>query len=53
MPSREAAKKSWDAFRADPEWQKVAKETQVNGPIVSKVVSVFADPDRLFADEMR
>jgi hypothetical protein len=42
--SREAAKKSWDAFRADPEWQKVSKETQVNGPIVSKVVPVFADP---------
>jgi hypothetical protein len=42
--SREAAKKSWDAFRADPDWQKVSKETQVNGPIVSKVVSVFADP---------
>jgi hypothetical protein len=43
-PNREAAKKAWDAFRADPEWQKVSKETQVNGPIVSKVVSVFADP---------
>ena len=42
--NREAAKKSWDAFRADPEWQKVSKETQLNGPIVSKVVSVFADP---------
>jgi hypothetical protein len=43
-PDREAAKKAWDAFRADPEWQKVAKDTQMNGPIVSKVVSVFADP---------
>ena len=42
--SREAAKKSWDAFRADPEWQKVAKETTANGPITTKVVSVFADP---------
>ena len=42
--NREAAKKSWDAFRADPEWQKVAKETTANGPITSKVVSVFADP---------
>jgi hypothetical protein len=41
---REAAKKSWDAFRADPEWQKVAKETTANGPITTKVVSVFADP---------
>jgi hypothetical protein len=42
--SREAAKKSWDAFRADPEWQKVQKESQVNGSLTSKVVSVFADP---------
>ena len=42
-PSREAAKKNWDAFRADPEWQKVAADTQVNGSIVSKVESVFAD----------
>jgi hypothetical protein len=42
--SREAAKKSWDAFRTDPEWQKVAKDTTVNGPITSKVVSVFGDP---------
>ena len=42
--NREAAKKSWDAFRADPDWQKVAKETTANGPITTKVVSVFADP---------
>ena len=42
--SREAAKKSWDAFRTDPEWQKVSKESTVNGPITTKVVSVFADP---------
>jgi hypothetical protein len=42
--SREAAKKSWDAFRTDPEWQKVSKETTANGPITTKVVSVFADP---------
>jgi hypothetical protein len=42
--SRDAAKKSWDAFRTDPEWQKVAKDTTANGPITSKIVSVFADP---------
>jgi hypothetical protein len=40
-PSREAAKASWDAFRADPEWQKVVEETQRNGPIVANVQSVF------------
>lgn len=41
--SREAAKTNWDAFRNDPEWKKVASESQVNGPIVSKVESVFLD----------
>jgi hypothetical protein len=39
--SREAAKKSWDAFRADPEWQKVRTESEAAGPIVSKIDSVF------------
>jgi hypothetical protein len=40
-PSREAAKKSWDAFRNDPEWQKARTESEAQGPIVSKVESVF------------
>jgi hypothetical protein len=43
-PSREAAKKNWADFQADPEWQKVSTESQVNGRIVTKVESVFADP---------
>ena len=38
---REAAKASWDAFRADPEWVKVKTESEANGAIVDKVVSVF------------
>lgn len=42
--SRDAAKASWDAFRNDPEWKKVASESQVNGPITSKVESVFLTP---------
>lgn len=42
-PSREAAKQNWAAFGKDPEWQKVAQETQVNGKIVAKVESVFLD----------
>ena len=42
--SRDAAKKSWADFSADPEWQKVSTESQVNGRIVSKVVSVYMDP---------
>jgi len=39
--SREAAKKSWDAFRTDEAWRKVAAESGV-GPV--KVESVFLNP---------
>ena len=41
--SREAAKKSWAAFGADPEWQKVSKESQMNGKIVANITSVYMD----------
>ena len=41
--SREQAKKNWDAFRTDPEWQKVAADSNANGNIVTRVDSVFAD----------
>jgi hypothetical protein len=41
--SREAAKKSWSAFGQDPEWQKVAKESQMNGKIVAGITSVYMD----------
>jgi hypothetical protein len=41
--SREAAKQNWAAFGADPEWKKVAAESEVNGKIVEKVESVFMD----------
>ena len=43
-PSREAAKQNWAEFQADPEWQKVNTESQVNGRIVTKVESTFLDP---------
>jgi hypothetical protein len=42
--SRDKAKASWSAFGADPEWQKVAKESQANGRILTSVVSVYMDP---------
>jgi hypothetical protein len=41
--SREQAKKNWDAFRADPEWQKASKASEVNGKLVQKVEAVFLD----------
>lgn len=40
-PSREAAQKSWAAFRNDAEWQKVRAESEAGGKIVSKVDSVL------------
>ena len=43
-PDREAAKKSWDGFRNDPEWKKVASESEVNGRLVTKVDSVYMEP---------
>jgi len=41
--SREAAEKSWGAFRDDPQWQRVRAESQVDGEIVSNVESVFME----------
>jgi hypothetical protein len=41
---RNAAKKSWDAFRADPDWLKAKGASEAAGPIVDKVVSVYMDP---------
>jgi len=39
--SRDAAAKSWAAFRDDPDWKKLSAET---GPLASKVESVFVVP---------
>lgn len=44
FPSREAATKSWAAFRSDPEWKKVAAASEANGKIVEKVDSTFLEP---------
>ncbi len=40
-PSREAREASWKKFIADPDWQKAYKESEVNGPLVTKVISKF------------
>ncbi len=39
--SPEAAKKSWDGFRADPDWIKARDESEKDGKIVAKVESVY------------
>ena len=43
-PSREAARRSWRAFGADPEWQRVRAASEADGPIVRRVESVWLDP---------
>ena len=43
-PSREAAEKNWKDFADDPEWKKVAADSEANGKIVQKVDRVFMDP---------
>ena len=40
-PSKEAADKSWAAFRKDPDWIKAKNASEKDGPIVAKVESVF------------
>ena len=43
-PSREEAKKNWDAFHDDPEWKKVKAESEANGPLVDHIDHYFMDP---------
>ena len=42
--SKEAAEKSFAAFRSDPEWAKARDESEKDGKIVAKVDSVFLAP---------
>jgi len=43
-PSREEAKKNWDAFRDDPEWQKVKADSEAQGKLVDHIENYFMDP---------
>jgi hypothetical protein len=43
-PSRAAAEKNWAEFVKDPEFLKVAAESQKDGNIVQKMESVYLDP---------
>jgi hypothetical protein len=44
-PSKEAADKSWKAFRDDPEWKEVVKESEKNGRLLAKPPeSVYMTP---------
>jgi hypothetical protein len=43
-PSKEAADRSWKAFRDDPDWIKAKKESEKDGVLVAKVESVYMNP---------
>ena len=43
-PSREAARRSWAAFGADPEWRRVQAASEADGKVVERVESVFLEP---------
>ena len=43
-PSRAAADQAWRDFSADPEWQRVAEESQRDGRIVAQVQRMYLDP---------
>jgi len=41
---REASKKSWAAFLADPEWRKVSAESEANGRLIAGMTTLYLDP---------
>ena len=43
-PSKEAAAKNWQAFRDDPEWKKVAADSEKDGKLTNKIDSVYLNP---------
>lgn len=43
-PDKEAREKSWKGFMADPDWKTAQAESEKNGPLVTKVDSVFMKP---------
>jgi len=44
FPSKEAADKSWAAFREDSEWKAAKAASEKEGPLVKKVDSVYLSP---------
>ncbi|MCI0683207.1 MAG: NIPSNAP family protein [Gemmataceae bacterium] len=43
-PSKAAAAKSWKDFANDPAWKKAKAASEVDGPLVAKVESVYLNP---------
>jgi len=42
--SREAARKSWSEFQADPDWVAARAASEVDGRLTASVTSVYLDP---------
>ena len=42
--SREASKKNWAAFGADPDWKSIQKSSEADGKIIEKIEARFLDP---------
>ena len=36
--------RAWEAFRTDPEWQKVRAESEVDGPLTARVFNTLLSP---------
>src|SRR5437870_3675359 len=43
-PSSEEVRKNWAAFQADPEWQKVKADSEINGALANHIDSYLMDP---------
>jgi hypothetical protein len=44
FPDQGALRRAWDAFRADPEWQAGKTASEVDGPLVDKLISTVLEP---------
>jgi len=42
--SSEEARKNWAAFQADPEWQKVKADSEINGALANHIDRYLMDP---------
>ena len=41
-----ARQKAWDSFQADPEWQEARKKSEMNGPLLERVVNKIWRPTK-------
>jgi hypothetical protein len=44
FPSRAAADRSWEAFKADPDWQRAKTASEKDGKLVAKFESTYLNP---------